>query len=98
MRYTLLKTAIPGNAHHLMIKDRVLGGVKTGSRHLGRHRHADCVSDSLSERSGGTFYSWSIAKFGVARRLAMQLTKLADFGDRDIKPVERRPSIQKHAA
>ena len=44
-----------------------------------RHRHADGVGKSLTQRPGGDFDAWCQSAFRVARRHAAPTTKLSQL-------------------
>ena len=66
---TLLHAAITREADHIVIKNRVFCGVEAGCGHFGRHRHTDCIANSLSERATGGFNARRFAELRVTRSL-----------------------------
>ena len=81
-----------------MIKNRVLVCIETRRRHFRGRSNADCIADSLPERSCGAFYSGRVAEFRVPRRFGMQLPETLDFRHRQIIAAHVQPGVQKHAA
>jgi hypothetical protein len=83
-RNAFLQTTVTRETHDMLIKNPVLGRVEARGRHLGRHRDADRVTHTLSERTGGAFHAGCFKKLRVARRLAVQLPETLDLVHREI--------------
>ena len=92
------RASVPGEAENVLIKNGVIICVVACCRHLGGHGVADCISDSLAERSGGGFDSGSLCKFRVTGRSGVELAKVFDLFDGQVESGNVKPAIQKHAA
>src|SRR5688500_3660894 len=61
-------------------------------------RHAHAITEPLSERSRGDFYSWSQFAFRMSRREAAPLAKLLDLIERQIVTGKMKHAIEQHGA
>src|SRR5688572_20129245 len=60
--------------------------------------HAHAITEPLSERSGGDFYSGSQFAFRMTRREAAPLAKLLDLIERQIVTGKMKHAIEQHGA
>ena len=72
LSHAFLHAAVSGEGNHVVIENRVFGGVEAGGRHFCGNGIADRVGDALAQRSGGGFNARSFSKLRVAWRLAVE--------------------------
>ena len=81
-----------------VVDDGVAGAVEVVRQHFFGQRHADGVGDALAERAGGGFDARRVAVFGVAGRLAVQLTEILQVVDRQVVAGQVQQGIDQHRA
>ena len=81
-----------------VVDDGVAGAVEVVRQHFFGQRHADGVGDALAERAGGGFDARRVAVFGVAGRLAVQLTEILQIVDRQIVAGQVQQGVDQHRA
>jgi len=94
----LLHAAVTREADHMVIEQRVLGGVETSGRHLAGERHADGVADALAEGARGRLDAGSLTELRMARCDTVQRAELAHLLERHVVAAEVQPSVQEHRA
>ena len=97
-RNAFLQTTVAREANAVLIENAVVAGIETRRGHFHRHRDADGIGHALPQRAGGAFDSRRFKKFRMARRLAVQLTEVFDFLDRQIVAAHVQPGVEEHAA
>src|SRR5882724_8782693 len=63
----LLHVAVTAQTDHVLVENSVLISVEPRRSHVRCEGHANRVADALTQRSGGTFDSRCLAKFGMSR-------------------------------
>jgi hypothetical protein len=83
-RHALLQAAVAGQAHDVMIEDRVLGGVEARLGHLGRDAPCRPSCARLAERAGRRLDAVGrVHQLGVAGRLRAELAEALDLVERE---------------
>ncbi len=67
------QTAVSANTVNVIIKNREIGPVERCREIFLCDRHSDAVGKSLSQRTGGGFYSRRVSEFRMAGRFAPKL-------------------------
>ena len=82
----------------VVIDHREAGAVKLGRQVLFRHRHADCVGNTLAERARGGLYADSVAVFRMAGRFGAELAELLEILNRQTVAEEVQQAVHQHGA
>ena len=96
--YAFLHTAVSREDDDVLVENGVLGGVKPGGGHLGRHCVADGVGNALAKRPGGRFHPRGFKGFGMAGSFAVQHAEIGDFLNGKVITSKVQPRIKEHGA
>ena len=81
-----------------MIDDIEIAAIEFGAQRAFRDRHADRVTDTLPQWSGGGFDTRRVTLLGMTRSLRVQLPKILQILDRDVVSGQMQDRIGKHRA
>ena len=68
----------------VVVDDVVARTVKLRRQRFFCNRHTDCVGNTLTQRTGGGFYTCGVTHFRVTRSFRVQLTEVFQFFHRQI--------------
>ncbi len=80
----------------VVIDDVVTISVELAGQHLFGNRHADGVSDALTEWTGRGFHAGSVAVLRVARRLRVQLAEVLELIHRQVIARQMQERVDEH--
>ena len=94
----LLHAAVTGERDHVVVEDRMLGGVEAGGGHLAGERETDGVGDPLAERASGGLDTGGLVELGVAGGLRVELAEILQLLKREVVAAEMQPRVEEHRA
>mmetsp|Transcript_48947 Transcript_48947/g.59214 ORF Transcript_48947/g.59214 Transcript_48947/m.59214 type:complete len:425 (+) Transcript_48947:836-2110(+) len=98
--HTLLEATVTSKSVNVVVKNLVIFSIVYTSGHFLRSGETNRVSDTLSQRTGGTFNSWSVVltvrELRVTRSHGMVLTEVHQLFHRQIVTGKVQPRVKKH--
>ena len=95
---SLHQAAIPHKRIGVMVDDRMAWTVELLSQERLSQRHANRVGESLTQRAGRGLDTGCDADLRMARRLGVQLTKVAQLIDRQVITGQVQQRVNQHRA
>ena len=94
--HAFLEAAVAGQRDHVVVEDRVPGGVEAGRGAAAGEGVADRVAQPLAERAGGRLHPRRLAELRVPRRGRVQLAEVPQGVERHLVAGEVQPAVEEH--